>query len=597
MHPNKQYKAPMKILITSDNHLGYKETDPVRGDDPFNTFEEILQIAHLNNVDFILQGGDFFDENKPSRNTYNKTIQLLRRYCFSKQKSDIKFNIPLNSDDGSISVGLPVLCIHGNHDDPSGFNIISPLDILHSAGLVSYFGRQTSVESIVIEPILLERGGHRLAIYGLGYMKGRLIYRAFKAGRVHYSRPEGDDWYSILVVHQDRVPRGEEHLPEDFIDPFFDLVVYGHEHESIKFRHKNFDVIQCGSTVRTSLCDYETHDKYVYILNLSETTPIKRVRLQTIRPFLMETMKTDVDDPGALIKSKLEEMAGKARINHRMDNSDGIELNTPSSENQVNLYIEHRNFIKFHSAQVSEQPLLRLRVELNSNASLNKHQLQQHLHGIAANPQDVLRITRRNTKGCLKPLKPNRSTSICQIYGSILKDLDLYVLSASRVTDALSDYIFKDAKGSFSSLLGNSISSIVEHFDHDNTVLEDVTRMIKNVKNELYKNNTEEGVVENEPIVDTEDMASCDESNNDILGLPTEIDTSVIFQGGKETLGNLPSSELASAHLDFTFIEEKQAALESKAMIECFKDDPTIKKSKKNDSDSDILAFMNVSEE
>lgn len=43
----------MKILITSDNHLGFKETDPIRKDDSFNTFEEILSIAKNQKVDFV----------------------------------------------------------------------------------------------------------------------------------------------------------------------------------------------------------------------------------------------------------------------------------------------------------------------------------------------------------------------------------------------------------------------------------------------------------------------------------------------------------------------------------------------------------------
>lgn len=34
-----------KILVATDNHLGYLEKDPVRGDDSFNAFEEILQHA------------------------------------------------------------------------------------------------------------------------------------------------------------------------------------------------------------------------------------------------------------------------------------------------------------------------------------------------------------------------------------------------------------------------------------------------------------------------------------------------------------------------------------------------------------------------
>ncbi len=34
-----------RILLATDIHLGYKEQDPHRANDSFETFEEILQIA------------------------------------------------------------------------------------------------------------------------------------------------------------------------------------------------------------------------------------------------------------------------------------------------------------------------------------------------------------------------------------------------------------------------------------------------------------------------------------------------------------------------------------------------------------------------
>lgn len=43
----------MRVLIATDNHLGYGEKDPIRGNDSFATFEEILQIASKEQVSLL----------------------------------------------------------------------------------------------------------------------------------------------------------------------------------------------------------------------------------------------------------------------------------------------------------------------------------------------------------------------------------------------------------------------------------------------------------------------------------------------------------------------------------------------------------------
>jgi DNA repair exonuclease SbcCD nuclease subunit len=47
----------------------------------------------------------------------------------------------VNYQDPNLNVGLPIFTIHGNHDDPSGAENLSAVDILSSCGLVNYFGK------------------------------------------------------------------------------------------------------------------------------------------------------------------------------------------------------------------------------------------------------------------------------------------------------------------------------------------------------------------------------------------------------------------------------------------------------------------------
>lgn len=99
-HQHRSDPDTFRIMIATDNHVGYAERDQVRGEDSFLAFEEILQHAvhqrvrnlmgcqshvaffdahshtmpptHSRQADFLLLGGDLFHDNKPSRPTYVK---------------------------------------------------------------------------------------------------------------------------------------------------------------------------------------------------------------------------------------------------------------------------------------------------------------------------------------------------------------------------------------------------------------------------------------------------------------------------------------------------------------------------------------------
>ena len=58
----------LKILIATDNHLGFGEKYPERQKDSFTTFDEILQIGRDENVDLVILGaydfGNFQNTHK-----------------------------------------------------------------------------------------------------------------------------------------------------------------------------------------------------------------------------------------------------------------------------------------------------------------------------------------------------------------------------------------------------------------------------------------------------------------------------------------------------------------------------------------------------
>ena len=76
-----------------------------------------------------------------------------------------------------------------------------------------------------------------------------------------------DDWFNLFVFHQNRVVHGAtNYIPESFLDDFLDLVIWGHEHESLlepQPTTRHFAISQPGSSVATSLCEAEAKPKFV----------------------------------------------------------------------------------------------------------------------------------------------------------------------------------------------------------------------------------------------------------------------------------------------------------------------------------------------
>lgn len=335
-----------RILITTDIHLGYADDDPIRGNDTINTFEEILQIAKKRDVDLILNGGDLFHDNKPSRRIMYECINLLRKYCLGDKPCSVEYlsdqsvdfshtSFPhVNYNDPNLSIAIPFFSIHGNHDDPAGAGSLCSLDLLSAAGLVNFFGRYTNLEKIEIKPVLLKKGSTRLALYGLGSIRDERLHRMFVQKKVYTVRPKQhqDDWFNLFVIHQNRSKHGAtNYIPEQYLDDFLDLVFWGHEHECLidpAFNSvQKFFVTQPGSSVATSLSKGETGTKHVGILSIKgKEFNIEKIPLETVRQFYFEDLilsetSLNPEDPKIAVKvekycvDKVEEMidiAGKA---------------------------------------------------------------------------------------------------------------------------------------------------------------------------------------------------------------------------------------------------------------------------------------------
>lgn len=408
----------MRILITSDNHLGYNETDIIRGKDSFRTFNEIMKLGLENDVDLVIQGGDLFHHNKPSRNTYNKTCKILKKTNMSAGNIQNLDHPTLELADKS---RIPFLSIHGNHDDPSGFNSVSPLDILHSAGLITYFGKSKETDKIVVEPLLVH-GEVKLALYGLGYVKDRRLYKLLEKDKVEFKKVEGD-YYHIMIAHQNRTYRAGEYWPEEKMPTWMDLVIFGHEHLSIKTRTANFDLIQVGSSVRTSLSADEAGEKYAYFLDIDiNGAKVRRKELKTARPLIFDTVKQ-------------EELVEKIK--------------------------------SVISNEYDMMPLVRMRVLSESSTILppiDKRELDNLIEDKIANPNDYIRILKPKKKIIEEGREGTevKKTEFSEIFKKHLDDISLGILNSECLVTAMSAFVDKGRKEAFIEEIEKNNNMILE---------------------------------------------------------------------------------------------------------------------------------------
>ncbi|CED84872.1 dna repair exonuclease [Phaffia rhodozyma] len=411
----------IRIMLATDNHLGYLEKDPIRGNDSFDAFREILELARKEEVDFILLAGDLFHENYPSRYTLHQTIALLREYSQGDRPVQIEllsdpnegkaagFTFPaINYEDYNLNVGIPVFSIHGNHDDPQGTSAagaLSAIDILSVSGQLNYFGKtdlgadearpESAKQGLTISPVLLRKGTTKLAMYGIGNIKDVRMSHELRNGRVRMLRPEEDidNWFNIVLVHQNRVAHNRhEYIPENMFDDSTDLVVWGHEHDCRivpeMVADKQYWITQPGSSVATSLADGEAIDKHVGLLEIQgkhfQITPMP---LKTVRPFVMKHIELSVvaEETGLNLENKpkvteyLRQQVLKCVA----------EANAKWDEKNLSLSPEV-------DGPKRPKPLIRLKVETTGVLELtNVTRFGEGLNQLVANPGNLLQFYRR----------------------------------------------------------------------------------------------------------------------------------------------------------------------------------------------------------
>ncbi|KAJ7076421.1 Mre11 DNA-binding presumed domain-containing protein [Mycena epipterygia] len=448
----------IRIMLATDNHIGYMERDPIRGQDSINTFREILQLAVKHDVDFILLAGDLFHENKPSRDCLYKTIALLREFTLGDKPVQVEllsdpdegkadgFSFPaVNYEDPNFNVSIPVFSIHGNHDDPQGAGsegALCALDVLSVTGLINYMGKidlpvsdaEATSTGIAVRPILLRKGNTHLGLYGIGNVKDQRMHFELRSNRVRMFMPrDKQSW----VKHGP-----QDFVPEGLFDDSVDLVIWGHEHDCRivpePVAGKQYYISQPGSSVATSLADGEALEKHVALLlqvqnKEFEMTPIP---LRTVRPFVIESVVLSeiAEEEGLNLADQMEITKFlKAKVNTLIDKA---------SEQW-----EERNARAVEDGEEELPPMLplvRLKVDTTGVSEMsNPIRFGQEFQGRIANPRDVL-VFHRSKKSAARGGKQRRELARVRVGTLVKKYLEvqeLQLLGEMEMSDAIAMFV------------------------------------------------------------------------------------------------------------------------------------------------------------
>ncbi|KAI9054457.1 hypothetical protein LZ554_001619 [Drepanopeziza brunnea f. sp. 'monogermtubi'] len=480
--------STIRILVATDSHVGYEERDPVRKDDSWKSFDEVLCLAKEQEVDMVLLAGDLFHDNKPSRKSIYQVMRSLRQNCLGEKPVELEFLCDANDvfdgafnhvnyEDPDINVAIPVFSIHGNHDDPTGDGHLCSLDLLQVSGLLNYFGRTPESDKIDIKPVLLQKGNTKLALYGMSNVRDERLYRTFNSGGVKFFKPtvQPNDWFNLMAVHQNHHAHTESgYLPEGFLPQMLDLVVWGHEHECIIDPRRNsemgFDVMQPGSSVATSLCPGEAVAKHVAIVEITgKNYVVKKHRIKSVRPFIHEEIVLSQDDRFknlARVKNHKSQLTKKLAtvVNELIAQAkaEWLEIQDPDEP-----------------PEEIPLPLVRLRIEHSAPDGgkfeiENPQRFSNRFTQVVANRKDVVQFYRKKTatRNAITDDKDmpdaetlaaisNDNVKVGKIVQEFLAAQSLKILPQEPFGDAVTQFVEKDDKHAMDTFVIDSLATQV----------------------------------------------------------------------------------------------------------------------------------------
>ncbi len=267
----------MKFLHLSDTHLGYQQYQlKERAKDYLDVFNQAINIAIENKVDFVIHTGDFFHHSKPSNETIVDAINLIKK---------------LND------YNIPMYTIPGNHDRGSGIRDTTPLEIL------SHFGIKFLNQNIE------EFNG--INIFGIKHISKHNLKKINIKNVLEdlFEKAEKKNNFNLLMLHFEFEPFFRDGLKLEDIPDSFNYIGIGHFHQ----RQKPFQdflgrwIVYPGSTEYTAFNENNYVEKGCYIVDVSAD---KSVNIQfkplNTRTFLRLNQKIEKDEDFEILINKIK---------------------------------------------------------------------------------------------------------------------------------------------------------------------------------------------------------------------------------------------------------------------------------------------------
>ncbi|MDX1327066.1 MAG: exonuclease subunit SbcD [Arenibacter sp.] len=184
----------MKILHTSDWHIGKQLHKYDLAEDLDLFFRWLIDYIKTENIDVLLVSGDIFDQANPSQAAYKQYYDLLKNL---------------------IHLDCKIILTGGNHDSPAVLN--APAELLRAFDITVIGGAKEAMEDMFIQ---VEKNSEKLVVAAIPFLKDRDI-RKSAAGESYATKIE-----QIKVGLRTYFSKVSQHYSQNHPDKVF--MVMGH---------------------------------------------------------------------------------------------------------------------------------------------------------------------------------------------------------------------------------------------------------------------------------------------------------------------------------------------------------------------------------